>query len=269
MESKRIALGVRYDGSLYHGWQSQENLRTVQQSLEYALSRVANHPISLTCAGRTDAGVHATSQVVHFDTDVTRSDYSWVFGANSNLPADISVTWASEVSRDFHARYSATARRYRYVVFNHSIRPGILRHAVGWFHSPLDEKQMQIAGQHLVGKHDFSAYRGAGCQANTPIRHVQHIDVARYRRMVVIEIKANAFLLHMVRNIVGTLVAIGTGEQPTTWAKDVLESCDRRQGGVTIGPSGLYLVEVDYPEAFGLPKTPVGPFFLPGLEADI
>lgn len=260
---RRIALGVRYDGAAYHGWQTQHDYPSVQAELEHALSRVADHPVTLTCAGRTDAGVHATAQVVHFDSDADRTEYAWMFGANSNLSQDISVTWAKVVDREFHARFSATSRRYRYVLFNHSVRPGILRHAVGWYYQPLDAALMQQAGNFLLGEHDFSAFRGAGCQANTPNRRVVQLDVTRYRRMIVIEIQANAFLLHMVRNIVGVLIPIGAGDKPLEWAQEVLDSRDRRQAGVTIAPNGLYLVEVTYPEEFELPQTPIGPFFLP------
>ena len=260
---QRIALGIRYDGNPYHGWQIQEELNTVQSAVERALSAVANHPISVVCAGRTDAGVHATAQVVHFDTDAQRSDYSWVFGANSNLPHNISVLWAKTVSQDFHARYSATARRYRYILYNHEIRPGILKEAVGWYYRPLDERRMREAANYLIGESDFSSFRGADCQAHSPIRTIYQIEIFRIGRMVVIEIQANAFLLHMVRNIVGVLVTIGSGSREPSWAKTVLEARDRRQGGVTISPHGLYLVEVSYSPEFKLPRVPLGPFFLP------
>ncbi len=235
----------------------------MQQSVEAAVSRVADHPVNVVCAGRTDAGVHATAQIVHFDTDANRSNYSWVFGANSNLPPDISVLWAKRVSKDFHARFSATARRYRYLLFNHEVRPGILRHAVGWYHKPLDEERMQLAASYLLGEHDFSAFRGASCQAKTATRTLERLDITRQRRMLIIEVQANAFLLHMVRNIAGVLFAVGVGDQPPEWAQSVLESRDRRMAGVTVSPSGLYLVHVDYPRSFGIPETPIGPFFLP------
>ena len=259
----RMALALRYDGTAYHGWQVQNNLKTVQKTLEQALSRVADHPVTVTCAGRTDAGVHASAQVVHFDTEAKRSDYSWVFGTNSNLPHDISVLWVKSVSSQFHARFSAMARRYRYVLYNHEIRPGILRNAVGWYHRPLDEKRMQEAATHLIGEHDFSSFRGADCQAKSPIRTVHEIEIYRVRRMLVIEIQANAFLLHMVRNVAGVLVAIASGDRPPEWAKAVLTAYDRRQAGMTISPRGLYLVEVSYPLEFKLPRMPLGPFFLP------
>lgn len=258
----RYALGIRYDGSRYHGWQSQGDLSTIQRQLETALSRVANHPVKVICAGRTDAGVHATAQVVHFDSHAKRSEYSWMFGANSSLPSDISVVWSRQVSTEFHARFSATARRYRYVLFNHESRPGILKHAVGWHYRHLDETLMQQAANYLLGQHDFSSFRGAACQAKSPVRTLYQLDVKRQGRMIVIETQANAFLLHMVRNITGVLITVGEGRQPPEWVKEVLEARDRRQGGVTISPAGLYLVEVHYPSAFNIPTHPIGPFFL-------
>ena len=173
--SQRIALAIRYDGARYHGWQSQCDVISIQQKMEQALSQVANHNIHLTCAGRTDARVHASAQVAHFDSDADRSLKSWVFGANSNLPADISVLWAQAVSHDFHARFSAHARTYRYLIYNHPIRPGILRHAVGWYHKHLDETLMHQAAQSLLGEHDFTSFRGAGCQSKSPFRNMQKI----------------------------------------------------------------------------------------------
>lgn len=260
---QRVALGLRYDGTNYHGWQIQDGLRTLQGTVEHALSAVADRPIAVTCAGRTDAGVHAESQVIHFDTTASRSEHAWVFGANSNLPHDISVLWARHIDENFHARFSAMARRYRYVLYNHEIRPGILRKAVGWYYRPLDEKRMQQAATYLLGEHDFSSFRGADCQAKSPVRTVYQIEIMRVRQMIVIEIQANAFLLHMVRNIVGVLIAIGCGEKSPEWMKEVLVARDRRQGGVTIAPQGLYLVEVTYPPEFKMPRMPLGPFFLP------
>ncbi|MCH9644626.1 MAG: tRNA pseudouridine(38-40) synthase TruA [Gammaproteobacteria bacterium] len=263
MDIKRIALGVRYDGANYRGWQVQdEELPTVQGRLERSIARVANHPITTVCAGRTDAGVHATAQVVHFDTSVDRRDYSWVFGSNSNLPSDISILWAKQVSMDFHARYSAVARTYRYIVYNHPIKPAILRHGVGWFHKPLEVGAMLEASQCLLGEHDFSSFRGADCQSNTAMRNLQRVEVVRRDRMVIIEITANAFLLHMIRNIVGTLVEIGCEQKPVEWMQEVLEARDRRAAGATISPNGLYLVKVDYPDEFELPINPTGPYFL-------
>lgn len=263
--SKRVALGLRYDGARYHGWQMQETVNTVQLQVERALSFVANHAIHVNCAGRTDAGVHATSQVVHFDTDAERLAKSWVFGTNSNLPHDVTVLWAKEVEMDFHARFSAAARKYRYIIYNHDVRPGILRHAVGWYHKPLDADLMQQAAHAFVGEHDFSSFRGSGCQSSSPFRHLHHLTVVRSGKLIIVEVKANAFLLHMVRNLVGLLLLIGAGDRPVCWAEEVLLARDRTQAAMTFSPNGLYLVDVDYPDAFALPKNPHGPFFLSEL----
>lgn len=263
MHLNRIALGVRYDGTHFHGWQHQQGLRTVQGSLEQALSQVANHPINLVCAGRTDAGVHAYGQVVHFNTEAERTEYSWIFGANSNLPHDISVTWAKLVSPQFHARFSATSRRYRYIIFNHTVRPAILRHSVAWYYRSLDADKMHEGGQFLIGEHDYSAFQGAGCQSATPVRRVEEVIVSRHQHMVIIEVVANAFLLHMVRNIAGVLMVVGSNEQPPKWVKEVLKSRERRFAAATAAPHGLYLTKVCYPEEFGLPNNPIEPFFLP------
>lgn len=260
---QRIAAAVRYDGARYHGWQRQEaEVLTIQQCVERAFSRVADHEVSVVCAGRTDAGVHASGQVVHFETSANRDERSWIFGANSNLPGDISIAFAKTVVPAFHARFSATARTYRYVMLNQPVRPAILRHAVGWHYKPLDVGKMKAAAKHLIGEHDFNAYRGSGCQAKHPIRTIHRLDIYQQGRLIVFEVKANAFLLHMVRNIVGVLVSIGEGGKPPSWAKTVLESQDRTQGGVTIAPNGLYLISVDYPSHFALPEIPTGPFFL-------
>ena len=259
---RRIALSLAYDGSRYHGWQHQEEVNSVQQTLEHALSRVANHPVTVICAGRTDAGVHATAQVVHFDSDANRTERSWVFGANSNLPADISVSWAKETVPEFHARFSATARTYRYLIDNQPVRPGVFHKAVSWYYKFLDADKMHQAAQHLLGEHDFSAFRGSGCQAHHAIRTIHQMSVKRQGQLIVIEVKANAFLLHMVRNIVGVLIKIGEGEKDPAWTADVLRSRDRQQAGITSTPHGLYLVDIDYPSHFMLPKGPLGPFFL-------
>lgn len=242
----RIALGIEYDGTNYHGWQRQNNVSTIQEKLEQALSQVASESISVVCAGRTDAGVHATGQVVHFDTDANRSDRAWILGGNSNLSSDIRILWARHVSPDFHARYGAISRHYRYMIYNHIIGPALLRHRAMWCPYALNEKLMNEAGQFLLGEHDFSSFRGSGCQAKSVKRHVTFLRVTRNESMINIDIQANAFLLHMVRNIVGVLVKIGTGKCSPVWAKEVLEARDRRKAGITAPACGLYLVKVEY-----------------------
>lgn len=250
----RIALGLEYDGSHFHGWQGQRaGLRTVQHCLQSALSRVADHPVTVTCAGRTDAGVHALAQVVHFDTTAGRRPRAWVLGANSQLPADISVHWVQPVVPEFHARYAALARRYRYVILNRAVRPAVARTQVTWYHYPLDAESMHAAGQLLLGEHDFSAFRARDCQSHSPWRRVDQLQVWRAGDRVILEIEANAFLHHMVRNIVGVLLKIGRGEAPMAWASQVLASRQRTQAGVTAPAAGLYLQRVRYPAGFGLP----------------
>ena len=250
----RLALGIEYDGRNFSGWEAQPGAATVQASLEQALSRVANHPVKTVCAGRTDAGVHACGQTVHFDTSVRRSLRSWVFGANANLPFSVSVTWARIVPDDFHARFSAHRRHYRYVIFNRPVRPALLAGRVTWECRQLDTRQMGRAGAYLEGEHDFSSYRALSCQARNPVRRIDRLNVSRHNDLiVVIEIVANAFLHHMVRNIAGVLIAVGLGRRAPEWAKEVLEARDRTKGGVTARPDGLYLIGVEYPERFSLP----------------
>lgn len=252
----RVALGVQYDGSGFRGWQTQQpGIRTVQTVLEQALSKVANHPIRLVCAGRTDAGVHGVGQVVHFDATAIRSERAWVLGGNAHLPLDISLNWARETSEDFHARFSALARRYRYVILNRPQRSALWRQRATWHYRPLDAERMQRAGQALVGEHDFSSFRAAECQARHPIRDIHEITVHRHGDSVVLDVVANAFLHHMVRNIAGVLMTIGAGDRPVEWAQEVLERRDRTQAGVTAPAEGLYLLTVRYPERFGLPAT--------------
>lgn len=263
----RIALGVEYKGARYRGWQRQESgVPTVQGFLEQALSRVAAEPVSLMCAGRTDAAVHASGQVVHFDTRVERPLKAWVMGANANLPADISVTWAKVMPADFHARFSAMARRYRYVIYNDPVRPAHLAEEVTWNHRPLDAARMAVAARALVGTHDFTSFRAVQCQAKSPIKTLHHLRVIEHGRFIVLDIRANAFLHHMVRNIAGVLMSIGAGEREPGWAGEVLAACDRRQGGVTAHPYGLYLVRVEYPGPFRLPERYLGPHFLSALD---
>ncbi|KIL05920.1 tRNA pseudouridine synthase A [Stutzerimonas stutzeri] len=263
----RIALGVEYKGARYRGYQRQvDGVPSIQETLERALSRVAGgQPVSLTCAGRTDALVHASGQVVHFDTTVQRSPHAWVMGANANLPADISVTWAQQMPMGFDARFSAVSRRYRYVIYNDPIRPAHLAQEVTWNHRPLDIVAMRKAAAMLVGTHDFSAFRASQCQAKSPVKTVHHLELLEFGRLIVIDIRANAFLHHMVRNIAGVLMTIGAGEQPVDWARQVLESRRREQGGVTAHPYGLYLVHVEYPAQFDVPERYLGPHFLSGL----
>lgn len=250
----RVALGVEYDGSDFRGWQRQApGVRTIQDCLEKALSKVANHGVDLSCAGRTDAGVHATGQVVHFDTHAERSPRSWILGSNSNLPADISIVWAQLVPETFHARFAALARRYRYVIINRPFRSALLRQRAAWCHEPLNFQWMIEAANPLIGEHDFTSFRGIDCQAKSPVRTVHELTVERHADFIVLEIEANAFLHHMVRNIAGVLLAIGSGEQPIYWAQEVLAARNRALGGVTAPPEGLYLAKVRYAEEFSLP----------------
>lgn len=258
----RIALGIEYDGSAYFGWQRQPDAPSVQACLEKALSRVADAPISVFCAGRTDTGVSATGQVVHFETPVLRKEAAWTMGVNTHLPKNVSVRWMSEVAEDFHARFSATARRYRYIIYNHRFRSAILQSGITHVHSPLDVEKMQRAGQALLGENDFTSFRASQCQSRTPWRYMIHLNVSRHGNYVVVDVKANAFVHHMVRNIVGSLIEVGSGAQPENWMAELLAAKDRNLAAATAKAEGLYLVSVDYPEKFGLPKLNMGPLFL-------
>jgi tRNA pseudouridine38-40 synthase len=250
----RIALGVEYDGSGFCGWQFQEGVRTVQDCVEQAISKVSTHPVRVFCAGRTDTGVHALCQVIHFDTGVERPDRSWVLGTNTNLPADVTILWAKHVDDEFHARFSAIRRRYRYVIFNRSVRPTFLSTRVCWDYRPLDVDRMKQAAVHLLGEHDFDSYRARACQAKSPVKTIYALDIQRQDDLVIIDVEANAFLHHMIRNFAGVLMAIGAGEKPVDWSKEVLDAHDRTAGGVTASPNGLYFTEVIYPETFDLPR---------------
>ena len=249
----RLALGIEYDGGAYNGWQRQRVGRGVQEVLEHSAGQVADHDVDIVCAGRTDAGVHASGQVAHFDTESIRSERGWLLGINSALPDDISVRWVKPVSDDFHARFSATGRRYRYRILNTLVRSALERDRCWWVYQPLDAEAMHRAGQHLLGEHDFSAFRAAGCQAKTPNRELTSLTVERDGDWLVLKVAGNAFLQHMVRNITGTLVAVGSGQQPEAWVGEVLASKDRKLGGITAPPQGLTLTHVDYPASFELP----------------
>jgi tRNA pseudouridine38-40 synthase len=257
----RIAIGVTYDGSSFDGWQSQPSGNTVQDHLETALAAIAGTFVRVAAAGRTDSGVHATGQVAHFDVEVERPLSAWVRGTNAHLPEAIAVQWAHPISPAFHARFSASARAYRYVLYNHAVRPSLLARHVGWFHLPLDERVMQEAAQALLGTHDFSAFRAAECQARTPVRTLTRLDVTRRGDHVVFELRANAFLHHMVRNIVGCLVYVGKGKHPPEWLGEVLAGRDRARAAPTFEAAGLYLAGVEYEARWGLPGAPRHTFF--------
>lgn len=252
----RLAIGIEYDGTAYNGWQRQRTGNGVQEAVEAAIAAVADEAVEVTCAGRTDAGVHASGQVAHFDTTRERSRRGWLLGVNSNLPDDINLTWVQPVSDDFHARFSATSRSYRYTILNRLMRSSLYRQRAWWVHQPLDAGRMNDAAQCLVGEHDFSAFRAAGCQASTAVREVTSIRVSRRGDWLCIDVTANAFLQHMVRNIAGTLAAVGCGDQDAGWVASVLAGRDRRGGGIAAPPHGLILVRVEYPDAFDIPEPP-------------
>lgn len=264
----RVALAVSYDGSAYRGWQSQQKPKvpTVQDCLESALSFIANQPVRVQCAGRTDSGVHATHQLVSFESPVERSEKAYVNGGNTRLPENIAIHWAKPVSHDFHARFSATARRYRYIILNSPIKPAILPGGVTHQPWPLNAEWMHTAAQALIGELDFSSFRAVACQSNTPMRNVHFVRVTRHQDIVVIDIQANAFLYHMVRNIAGALMEVGMGRQSIEWIAELLTLRDRTKSAATASPCGLYLVDVEYPQSFGLPDVVVGPYFLPATS---
>ena len=250
----RIALGIEYDGSAYSGWQQQSHARSVQAELQDAVRAVADHPVELTAAGRTDAGVHALMQVAHFDSDAARPPHAWALGATAATANDLTVLWALPVPDRFHARFSALSRTYLYRVLNRPLRPALERRRVGWVRRPLDVGAMHRAVQHLLGENDFSSFRAAECQSSTPMRRLLEAEVSRHGETVEFKVRANAFLHHMVRNLVGSLLQVGTGERPEDWMAELLEARDRRQAGPTAPPQGLYLAAVEYPPEFALPS---------------
>lgn len=258
----KFAAGVEYDGSRFCGWQSQTGVRTVQDCVERALSEVANQSTRVITAGRTDAGVHACGQVIHFVSSLDRGEFGWRRGVTSNLPDDVAFLWVKPVADDFHARFCATERRYRYIILNRPTRPTYLNRRVTWEYRPLNEARMQEAAGYLPGTHDFSAYRAKGCQARSPIRDLRRLEVRRRGDLLCIEVDANAFLQHMVRNIAGVLMTIGAGEREPAWANEILQTRQRERGGVTAPPDGLYLMSVVYPSQYGLPQqvTHCGPW---------
>lgn len=251
----RVALGVEYDGHSFFGWQAQPDVVTIQGTLQDALSKVANEPIEIICAGRTDAGVHATGQVIHFDTRAKRHVDAWVYGTNSHLPSSICIRFARQVDYSFHARFKATSRRYRYVIYNHPIRPAILSTHASWHYYPLDVDRMRTAASFLIGEQDFSSFRSSKCNSNSPMRNITDFQIERRGDYVIFEIEANAFLHHMVRNIAGSLMKIGAGFKEIEWMQEVLAAKSRKAAAETAPPGGLYLIKVTYPEPYLFPLS--------------
>jgi tRNA pseudouridine38-40 synthase len=251
----KFAACIEYDGTPFYGWQRLSHGPTVQENVERALSQVAAHPVSVVCAGRTDTGVHGIGQVIHFETDAVRPERGWLFGTNAHLPDSVAMRWIQPVADEFHARFSARSRRYRYIILNRAARPALLHKRVCWQQSPLDAHAMHAAAQVLIGEQDFSSFRAAGCQARHAMREIISLQVSRAGDFVYVDIVANAFLHHMVRNIVGSLLKVGAGERPVAWMADLLALRDRTQAGMTAVAAGLYFVHVDYPETFNLPTT--------------
>jgi tRNA pseudouridine38-40 synthase len=263
----RLALGVSYRGQAYHGWQSQPDGRTVQDHVERALSTFADQPVRCICAGRTDTGVHGLNQVIHFDTELTRDDSSWVRGTNRYLPSDIALQWCRPVHDDFHARYSAIGRRYVYVLLESAVRPAIEQGAAGWTFRPLSHGSMEAAAALLIGEHDFSAFRAAGCQSNTPVKTLRQIGIRRAGAYWRFDFEANAFLHHMIRNIMGCLIAVGNGTQPVAWMAEVLALRDRKFAAPTFSADGLYFIGPYYDDRFAIPGHVASMDWLPGSIA--
>lgn len=250
----RIALGIEYAGNGFEGWQTQPHGRTIQDAVTAAISQVAGQPVAIVCAGRTDTGVHATSQVIHFDPPVARPLSAWVRGTNSHLPATVAVRWSCAVDDRFHARFSATARHYRYVLFNSPVRPALMAGRAGWFHLPLDSDRMRAAAKYLVGTHDYSAFRASACQAKSPVRTMRHVRIESHGAYWVFDFCADAFLHHMIRNLVGALVYVGKGKHSPEWIAELLRHKDRSRAAPTFAPDGLYLCGVEYPADWSLPQ---------------
>lgn len=259
----RLALGLSYDGRAYQGWQSQPGGRTVQDKLESALSAFANQPTATLCAGRTDAGVHGLMQVVHIDTDLSRDSFSWVRGTNRFLPKDIAVHWAQEVTPEFHARASAIGRRYAYILFESPVRPSLDAHRVGWVFRPLDGDVMRLAASELIGEHDFTSFRASACQALSPVKHMKRIEITRRGAYWRFDFEASAFLHHMIRNIMGCLIAVGQGSRPASWMRQVLEARNRDAAAPTFAPDGLYFLGPLYEAKWGLPARTAAYDWLP------
>lgn len=260
---QRYAIGIEFCGTHFRGWQTQQpGVSSVQETIEKTLSKIANHPVIVHAAGRTDAGVHASNMVAHFDTTAIRPERGWLMGANTLLPKDIAIRWIQPMENDFHARFKACARRYRYVIYNHAYRPALLFGQVTHVYQTLDVDKMKQAVDKLVGTHDFSSFRAAACQSNQPVRHVSHARLFQHGNFLVLDIQADGFLHHMVRNIVGTLLEIGRGEHSVEWIDHLFEVKERAQAGITAPPDGLYFIQAYYPEQFKLPAVNLGPDWL-------
>ncbi|MGN9713794.1 tRNA pseudouridine(38-40) synthase TruA [Acinetobacter variabilis] len=260
---QRFAVGIEFCGMNYRGWQTQQpGVISVQETIEKVLSKIADEPIILHGAGRTDAGVHATNMVAHFDTHALRSERGWLMGSNSQLPKDISIQWIKEMDDGFHARFKAQARRYRYIVYNHPVRPALLHKQVTHIYYPLDVKKMIEAAAKFEGTHNFESFRAAACQSNQPVRHVRHCRLIPHGPYLILDIQADGFLHHMVRNIMGCLLEIGQGMYGVDHIDHIFAAEDRKAAGVTAPPDGLYFIQAEYPEYFDLPKVPLGPYWL-------
>jgi len=262
----RLAAGVEYQGAGFSGWQRQAGQRTVQECIESAISKVANHPITVHCAGRTDAGVHASQQVIHFNTSSNRELRSWVLGSNNNLPKDISLVWVKPVADDFHARFSAIARKYRYIILNRETRPAVYGGLVTWKCRRLDENRMTEAATFLEGEHDFTSYQAVSCESKKPVRTIKKLVICRIDDFIIIDIEANGFLRQMVRNIAGVLMLIGMGKQDTGWSKTVLDARERAVGGYTAPAEGLHFISAVYPMEFEIPDVNMGPALMKAIK---